>query len=292
MGKKFSGQCAKQIVKELDSLYKTTFTWKLAYKTNKEIETVKNLQVLSVFNYESLNERTDISNKSERLCELQLNEKIRDNLKELVTIPVNWGVRKQIKTQIAKIQYSRLDNIFATTDIYSRTGKNTVIDLLLTPSRYKYKSHRKQVLEKLYLNLNGKRLSSLKIIQVTIGETVDGQDCKITYRAVDDLKIAKHQSVLPIVNKDKNIIEYLANHMGENVGMAKENKGLYIMLAKHYSENLIFRAVGEFKELVSQDPQKYENKPAYFTSIIHTTAHKMGKEWIKPCDKNCQYRNP
>ncbi len=212
-------------------------------------------------------------------------------MRKKVTIPVNWTTRKSIKTQIAKTYYNRLDNILAQNTIYIRTGKNLVTDLLLTPSRYKFKSQRKELVEKLRTNLDKKRLSNLKIIQATIEETVDKKDYKIIFKSINDKKIKQYKCKLPIINKDKDVIEYLVDHIGSNIGMEKENRGLYITFAKHYSENLIFRAVAEFKELISINPKKYKDKQKYFTSIVHTTAHKMGREWILPCDKNCHLRN-
>ncbi|EGG93721.1 hypothetical protein IMCC1989_838 [gamma proteobacterium IMCC1989] len=49
-------------------------------------------------------------------------------------------------------------------------------------------------------------------------------------------------------NTDPSIVESLLYKMGEVVSITDKNKKLYRLYATYYSENMIDRAIGEFKE--------------------------------------------
>ncbi len=286
-----SGYALNQILEELNCLYFTTISWFFSFNTpGYEKETLKNQRVLDTFEYSRIKERTKGSNK-QTLCVVRLSEHIRENLKNRVTIPVNFAARKSIKSDIAKTMYSRIDNILSKSKAYERKGLNIVNEYNLTKHRYKYKSQRKQLLTVLQRNLDGVETSREGVfLSVEIEETADKKDwkCIFTTKGKNNRTSSKKNG-RKIVNKNEELRNYLIDSINDTIGGKEENYGLYNTFALYYSETMIFRAIGEFKELVALSPN-IKNKKSYFTSIMHTIAHKLGHDWIKECDKNCHYR--
>ena len=60
-----NGKNLKLIEEEGNRLLKTNISWTLAYKIDKDLHTVKNQQILDTFDYSSMSERFDRSNKFE-----------------------------------------------------------------------------------------------------------------------------------------------------------------------------------------------------------------------------------
>ena len=291
-----SGKNLKAILNELEVLYFTNVSWVLSFQDiTQRFMTTKNQRVLETFNYATLEERGGLSGQSG--VTVQFNENIRNNIRNNITTPVNFTARKAIRSSVAKILYGRIDSILASHTRLERRIENLVGELNLTAHRYQHKSQRKVLGEMLIRNLNGLELSNKNILTVELSETVDGQDFKLIFKSIpfEDRKkgskgVAKQadQSV-KIINTDPVLIENIVADMTALTGSNKANLGLYYSIAKHYSENLIHRAIGEFKELMSLNP-KISNKSAYFTTVVHVIAHKMGEEWIKPCGSDCRYR--
>lgn len=289
---KTSGQALKMILDELSCLFHTAISWVFSFETsNEEKETLQNQRILDTFSYVRVSERKGGAGKKS-FASVRLSEHIRMNLKNQVTIPVNFQVRKSIKSEVSKSAYSRADNILAYKDVYQRKGENFVKEYGLKESRYVYKSQRKVLLETVQQNLDGKETSRKGVfMRVGVEETKDGLDWKIIFTKEVRSEVKKNktrQISLPISNNEENHILYLVDEISRVIGGKDKNEGLYRLFAKHYSDNMIFRALGEYKELIAG--KRVKEKKAYFTSIMHITAHKMGKEWIKPCGKECRYR--
>ncbi len=289
---KASGYNLKMILNELSCLYFTTISWVFSFNTpDIKQETLENQRVLDTFQYVKRQDRRK-GGRDYSKCEVRFSEHIRENLRNNVTIPVNFSARKSISSDVAKTIYSRVDNILVTHKVYKRKALNIVHEYNLTPGRYEYKSQRKKLLELIQRNLDGVETSREGLyLSVTIEETADGKDwnCIFSTRGTQKRKTLKSKIDLPIINKDKEMREGLVAAIIEVVGGKKENQALYNVYALYYSDTLIFRALGEYKELLIANP-KIKNKLGYFTALMHTIAHKMNKEWIKNCGKNCQYR--
>ena len=284
-----NGRMMKAIQDELTCLYKTTLSWSLSFKGEKSHQTVKNQHILETFDYSSLNERAELDDRFEKVCVVRFDKKIQENHRAQRTIPVNRTALKAITSPIAKVLYNRVDSILSKHSIFERTARNLVQDLYLTLSRYKYKSQRKQLVDKLNEQLNGLRLSNMKILTVAIQETADGSDWKCVFRSKDDGKTLRPGSLLPIVNSDPETRERLVHDIGEVVGGLDMNTPLYNLFALHYSEDAIYRAIGEFKEL-TRGKTDIKNKRKYFTVILHMVIHKRKGQWIKDCGPSCKYR--
>ena len=284
-----NGRTLNIILSELDTLYYTTVSWNFSFeKTNMKSETVRNKRVLDHHDYQKIKERKKGIGSKTSMCELRLSEHIRDNLRNRVSSPINFKARKSIKSEVAKTIYSRVDNILATHKRYERTAVNIVSEYNLTKSRHQYKSQRKALLERIVKNLDGVETSRKGVfLHVWMDETADAKDYKLIFMTKgEQKKLAKPR--LPVENKDKDMVEFLVQHIADVVGGLEENRGLYTTFARHYTQNHIDRALGDFKELTANSI--IENKQSYFTTLMHTVAHKLERDWIKPCDKNCQFR--
>jgi len=289
-----NGKNLKLIEEEGNRLLKTNISWTLAYKIDKDLHTVKNQQILDTFDYSSMSERFDRSNKFEKTCNVKFHRKILENLLLNNTIPVNFTTRKSITSPISKVLYSKVDKIlYSSKRPYSRTISNLVRDLNLTEGRYKYLSQRKTLAEKLESSLNGKLLSNMSKLVVKIELTAKGDDWKCTFSSnLTAKKLSEPKKKTPkILNTDPSIIENIVYQIVSIVGHEKENIALYTKFARHYSENLIMRAIGEYKERIHQAGVK--NQPAMFTSIVHRLVHELKYEWINDCQKDgkiCKYQ--
>jgi hypothetical protein len=287
-----SGKNLNLILNELAVLYDTKVSWVLSFqdKTERHI-TTKNQRILETFNYARLEERGGILGQSG--VTIRFDEIIRLNIRNNVTTPVNFTARKAIRSSVAKILYGRIDSILSTNPKLERRMSNLVSELNLTENRYQHKSQRKVLGELLKRNLDGLELSNLHVLTVELAETSDRFDYKLIFRstAPSVAKITeKKKARLKVQNTDTDVIDGLVFLMQDLVnGGKKDNDGLYYSFAKYYSENMLHRAMGEFKELITLNP-KIGKRSAYFTSIVHVTAHKLGLEWIKECGKDCRYR--
>ena len=296
LGLKKGSRALREIEEELNKLLKTNISWTLSYRMDKEHKSVKNQTVLSIFNYSNMAGRSDKSNRFERVCEIAFHPSILQNLMSKNIIPVNFTARKLITSPTGKVLYNQVDIILSSTNKpYSRTALNLVDDLGLTPTRYKYKSQRKVLLEGLQKSLNNRRLGNFRILHVKLEETADGSDWKLIFTSSKNVKTEnktskKKYKKLKVMNSEPGIIEYLSDSIASVVGHEKENSSLYKKFATHYSENAIFRAISEYK----QQAEGAKVNPKMFTAILHRIIHEMNYDsWITDCtpdEKNCKYK--
>ena len=288
-----SGKNLKAILNELEVLYFTNVSWVLSFQDlSQRHMTTKNQRVLETFNYSTLEERGGLSGQSG--VSLQFNENIRVNIRNNITTPVNFTARKAIRSSVAKILYGRIDSILATNNKLERRIENLVEELNLTVRRYQHKSQRKVLGEMLIRNLDGLELSNLNILTVQLAETTDKKDFKLIFKSTPAENKKKEKTIKKLakkksINVDLEAVEGIVQEMVAITKVTNKNVGLYYTIAKNYPLNLIHRAIGEFKELVDLNP-KINNKPAYFTTVVHVVAHRMGEEWIKECGSECRYR--
>lgn len=296
LGMGTGGKDLQIILDELHTLYFTNVSWVLSFQhLSEKNTTTKNQRVLETFNYSTREERGGVLGHGG--VTVQFHRTIMENIRNNITTPVNFAARKAIRSSVAKTLYGRMDSILATTPRIERRLDNIVKEFNLTPSRYKHKSQRKILGDLLVRNLHLAELSNLNIMQVEMVETADQSDYKLIFTTSDPSlkkipKPATKKSAphLPVVNTDKNVVENLVYHMKELLHVTDpKDDGLYYTLARHYDEVIIWRAIGEFKEMLQSNP-KIGKRAAYFTSLVHLTAHRLGREWIKPCGRSCKFR--
>ena len=95
-------------------MYKTTITWTLSFDIGEvHPKSVNNQQILSVYDYVSMSQRIDKATKFEKLCRIDFDPEIKENLKKQRTAPLNLTTRKSITSSIQKVLYDMVD-IFLT----------------------------------------------------------------------------------------------------------------------------------------------------------------------------------
>lgn len=289
---KATGRVTSFLLEELKKLSRNTISWNFTFETIEfERSSIEDQRILDTFKFTEKKDRQK-GLPFESRCQIRLSEHIRNNIRNSVTIPINFAARKSIKSSVAKSIYSRIDNILIKNPIIENTATYIVEHYELTPSRYRYKSQRKALVELLVRNLDGVETSRKGVfLSVRAEETKSGNDwkCIFTTRGQGITQKEKSSHKLPIVNAEESLRDYLVSEISRVVQDNGENAGLYHLFALHYSENHIYRAIGEYKEIVFQNPQ-IKNKKGYFTALVHIIAHKLGMEWVLGCDSNCRYR--
>ena len=109
-----NGKWYEIIDEELNKMYKTTITWTLSFDIGEvHPKSVNNQQILSVYDYVSMSQRIDQTTKFEKLCRIDFDPEIKENLKKQRTAPLNLTTRKSITSSIQKVLYDMVD-IFLT----------------------------------------------------------------------------------------------------------------------------------------------------------------------------------
>ncbi len=285
--KSLNGKRANIIMEELGRLYGTAINWQLSYENLKnKSNSVKNQKILDVYDYNSLKERFEKGDHFTAQCEVRFDRRILRNLLENKTIPVNLTTRRSIKSQLARVLFTRVDNILTYIPSWEIGADNLLEELQINEiEQYQYPSKQKELLDRFQRDLDKKQLSSDGILSVAVIPM--GNSWKMKF-----VKIIpnKKQNKIPLINTNSDEVAYLAEFIGDIVGSFQENQKLYILFARSYSRGLIERALGEFKEEIQINPKLQSYKAKFFTIKMHALAHSMGKEWIKNCGKNCNFR--
>jgi len=286
---KENGRVVNMIMEELRCLHDTKVSWVFSFHSSDTKEdTYKNQRVLDTFDYVQKSERNHGETKT--TCSIRLSEHIRLNIKNKITIPVNFAARKKIRSSIAKALYSRLDNLLFQNPIYIRTALDLIEDLNIKPGRYLYKSQRKILLQTLQKNLNGSEMSQVGYyIYVDVEETPDKKDWQCIFRT--------NYSVGQLENEERS--EYEKSLSGDNlslfeliekeIGACQKYTETYQLLSLSYDELFILNVIKEWKETTTHNTA-IEDKQKYFVNLIHHTVHKRGLNWITSCGEKCQLR--
>lgn len=284
---KENGRVVNMIIEELRCLYDTKVSWVFSFHTSQtKDDTYKNQRVLEIFDYVQKSERN--KGKTKTTCSIRLSEHIRLNIKNKVTIPVNFAARKNIRSSIAKALYSRLDNLLIKNSFYERKALGLIADLNITPGRYKYKSQRKILLDKLQKSLQGAEMSKPGLIMhVTIKETSDKKDWKCVVRALEKNESSVVEEVGQQQHQDTE--EPLIDMIERVVGGLEKNYALYHRFISAYSAEFLKEVLTEWQDITHKN-QGINDKEKYFIHLVHSTVHKKGLAWIEECGKHCKFR--
>jgi hypothetical protein len=134
-----------------------------------------------------------------------------ENIRNRVTIPVNFTARKSIKSEVAKALYNRIDSLLAKMDRHEKTAIKLIDELSLKASRYQYKSQRKAFVELIQKNLHGVPLSSVNaVLCVDIVEITNNQDWKCVFTKQGGCKAFPPRRLV-VVNNDADHRDYLVD---------------------------------------------------------------------------------
>jgi hypothetical protein len=111
----------------------------------------------------------------------QFNRHIEANLFGNYTKPLLEDVFFRLESEIAQLIYTHIDLIMYSKTRYERRTKELFADLGLIGTSYRFKSNRKQKLERALKELQGIRLNHGTLKSATIVETSDGEDYKVVF---------------------------------------------------------------------------------------------------------------
>ena len=111
----------------------------------------------------------------------QFNRHIEANLHGNYTKPLLEDVFFRLESEIAQLIYTHIDLIMFGKTRYERRTKELFADLGLTGASYRFKSNRKQKLERALKELQGIRLNHGVLRSATIVETSDREDYKVVF---------------------------------------------------------------------------------------------------------------
>jgi hypothetical protein len=111
----------------------------------------------------------------------QFNRHIEANLCGNYTKPLLEDVFYKLESEIAQLIYTHIDLVMFGKTRYERRTKELFADLGLTGSSYRFKSNRKQKLERALKELQGIRLNHGVLKSAAIVETADREDYKVVF---------------------------------------------------------------------------------------------------------------
>ena len=286
---KWAGRRTADVVKhELGILRGTLLTWKLSFinKDGVKITPAKPFNILAEAEWVEQEERAPTA-RFEAIHRLRFDPIIERNMEARRVRPVLLSELLTIKGEFAQTLYVRLDLIHVQARYYERRAAKLLFDDFQVEKEgyYKYPGHRKQFLTKTVKELNGRRLTTGKILKVGLRHTNDQADWKLISEAVLSPEFLARKNRLPVVNRGEQR-ELLAVDMQSAVG-DKEHIELYRALASHYPDSVLYRAIAEFKA----DGGRVATYPRrFFIAVIHRLAHTNKMEWIKACGRGCKFR--
>lgn len=283
---------AKELLEELQALRATMFTWKHSFldADGHKVNLLDHVNILDRLTYVSIEDRQKPSDQFLARHVVKFSEPILANLKANRTKPTNIDVVLSLKGELASVLYARLDILLAGRDRYERTSKGVFEDLQLAGEpEYRYPAGRKRKLDRIVAELNGKQIST-GILKLFITKTNDDSDWKLI--ATKETLVIEGQSHHPRFTKKKapvnspDIIQLLVEDITKALKGIQGKERLFQTFARHYSSELLYQAISEYKA----DVIDAKNPSQVFTAIVHRLAHKKKLEWIKPCPADCKYR--
>lgn len=190
LGKHWSKNVSESLTNSLLRLRFVGFIWTNSYfnsekkETEELVDTFTILPVLKIWRKKKA-EAVHGERAYFKFHDLILTN-IKNNYSKPVILPIHFG----IKSEVGQILYGLLDRILAKKKFtYQKRTKELFEELGLEGKMYKYRSGRKQTLDKAIKELVGLPMSNGAILEtVEIVETKDGKDFKLVVRRSDKIK--------------------------------------------------------------------------------------------------------
>ena len=216
------------------SLYRlrgTMFVWEQAFEDKT---TGRVLSLLDTFNLLSdlkIVRTKDDGRANREVGYFRFNDAILKNLLVNHTKPVLFDVVLSFKNETAQILYTHLDLILHDKTSYERRTKELFEDIGLDGKDYKYVSVRKRALARALPELEGKPVTTGKILSAKLEPTKDGADFKLVIRKgkatvaiAQEPKEQKAEVIaLPIQSQEAREAEELVRHFHRLFHGAKES---------------------------------------------------------------------
>jgi hypothetical protein len=178
----------------------------------------------------------------------QFNRHIEANLFGNYTKPLLEDVFFRLESEIAQLIYTHIDLIMFGKTRYERRTKELFADLGLTGASYRFKSNRKQKLERALKELQGIRLNHGVLKSATLVETSDGEDYKAVF-------IKGAARLLEMMTDETDVLPDVGDVVVNHYSRAKSSGDLRAEeLVRHFHK--VFHAV------TAHEPQTRETNQA------------------------------
>lgn len=208
IAKKLGRQWGKGIAGTInDALYQlrsTFFVLKDAFydaSSKKIVSVIKTFTILS--DLEMTDEEID-GHVTKEACYCEFNEYIYNNLVHNYVKPLLLETFLEFGDDgIAQLLYSHFDLMLSKSDEYRRPTKEVFCgELKSLGEEYKYVSRRKRAIERIKPKLDGKRLSSGGVLEISLEKSLKGNDYDLVAKKV------KKQETKPFSHKNETVEEY------------------------------------------------------------------------------------
>ena len=286
-----AGKNLRNIRDDLYSLKTTTIDFKSTFVDGEGLEkSLKNISILSDLQFD-----TDTPRTRDRYVQGTFSKPFADNLLSGKTNLQNLNSILQITTEIGQIIFRYIDTHIFNKKVYEKNSAalfEVIFGFGEDAKRFKWTSRRRRVLEHHLPLLNGKVLSCGRRLYVRLAETSDNTDIKIICKAVsgslgahDNRSIGRKTVADEIINSRTVAIQEAVGEIDD-----PEWKTWVRRLAMSYSDNVLFRAIAEYKETARHSDTRIIHRDKYFTDVFHRTVHAIGAEWIGNCAESCSKR--
>jgi len=284
------GKNLTNIYEDLDRLDGTRMDWDSSFVDEFGVpQTFKKIHIITEFSGKSSEK-----NRANRFVTGTFTPPFLSNLLANKTNPKNLSSILRIRSEIGQVLFRYIDTKIFNKPQLEKVSKALFFEVGLDSSKvYKNLSRRKLLLNRVIEAIDKSTLSTGNLLRIKLAPTVDRKDVKIVCHSIAPEFIPKARSKVKIANTDKAQIALLAQDIREAVQSPESESwtSWTMRLAKYYPENLIYRVIGEYKEIDRHSETPIEKRGNFFTSHLHRTAHSVGMEWIgKGCDKSCKLR--
>ena len=284
-----SGKNLRNIREDLYCLKTTTIDFRRTFiDQNGPDNSLENISILSTL---KITKKSKSDSSKDSYFAGRFSEVIIDNLIRGCTNPKNLTSLLKINSERGQILYRYIDTKIYGKPTFEKTSLSLFKDLFGEGVlRYSWKSNRKYVLEKIVNSIDNSRLSSGNILRIRLADTADKKDIKIICTNTPTKKLPNH-NIRPVINADETVINSIATDIQSVVNIQVEDaewESWTKFLAAHYTENLTYRVIAEFKEVDVHGDVDIDDRRCYFTDLFHRLAHATGAEWVgKNCGKDC-----
>ncbi len=210
------------------------------------------------------------------------------------TNPKNLTSILTIRSEIGQVLFRYIDTKIYKKVRYEKRSKALFADLGLDSSdEYNKISRRKRTLERVIPAIDKLTLTTGHLLRIKLEPTSDGKDVKVVCNSIATELIPAPQTKVKVAHTDKAQITMLAQDIRDAVQAQESESWLSWTerLAKYYPDTVIYRVLGEYKEIDRHSETEIDDRGKFFTNHFHRIAHNMGMEWIgKNCDKSCKLR--
>ena len=270
----------KHVARELDRLKFVNLVFSV-YHTSERVIDNQAITYLTEYRYV-----TDETNPSNNYFFVKINPAVLDNLRSGYISSLPLAALLELKIDNAKPILLKVDSILAGVE-KCELSCDSVYELICVPKTAHYGKPwiQQKILNQIADDLNGKILSSGWMVLVTMTTMANNRDVKLVFQRGEHhqrSQIASQQTqkrrAIAVVNTDATLVQMLVNDIILILGESAKHKALYTLYARSYPEELVRRAISEFK---ADKPADLKSPGAFFSSVLSRIIQEHDYTWIK-----------